>query len=100
MPSAAPANITAKNTSSSSISVIWDDVPVEDQNGIITGYRVYLKKVGSPGEWMVEDRNEKTYSKSGLALWAFYHVKISAKTSVGEGTPSAPFRVRTDEDGE
>ena len=80
--------------------MIWDDVPVEDQNGIITGYRVYLKKVGSPGEWMVEDRNEKTYSKSGLDLWTLYDVKISAKTSVGEGTLSEAVRVRTDEDGE
>ena len=100
VPSAGPSNITAQNTSSSSIIVTWDDVLEEHRNGIIIGYKVYIKKVGSEGGWQTEEMSQKTFSKSGLDLWAFYDIKISAKTSVGEGTQSSIVRVRTDEDGE
>ena len=36
-PSAPPANVQGHNTSSTSIWVDWDIVPVADQNGIIHG---------------------------------------------------------------
>ena len=88
----------AQNTSSSSIIVSWDDVPIEHQNGIITGYKVYLRKDGNSGQWATEDTSSKQWSKSGLELWIFYDIKISAKTSIGEGSVSAVVKVRTDED--
>ena len=98
-PTDGPSNITAMNTSSSSISVTWDDVPIDHQNGIITGYRVYIRKEGSSGAWSVDDTSSKQWSKSGLDLWTIYDIKISAKTSVGEGPKSSIVKVRTDEDG-
>ena len=61
---------------------------------------MYIKKVGSEGGWESEEKSQKTFSKPGLDLWAFYDIKISAKTSVGEGPQSNVVRVRTDEDGE
>ena len=85
--------------SSSRIVVAWGDVPAEHQNGIITGYRVYIKKNESSEMWSQEDTNSKQWSKSGLDFWTFYDIKISAKTSVGEGVQSAVVSVRTDEDG-
>ena len=78
--------------------VTWDDVPPEHQNGIITEYRVYIRKNGSSGGWSGEDTSKKQWSKSGLDLWAYYDIKIAAKTSVGEGTKSTAVSVRTDED--
>lgn len=96
MPSSAPINIIAQNTSSSSISVTWDDILKEDQNGIITGYKVYLRKRG--GSWTVSTVPTKSYVKSSLDLWAFYEIKVSGKTSIGEGVKSAVVEVRTDED--
>ena len=100
VPSAGPSEITGQNTSSSSITVTWDDVPFDHRNGIITGYKVYIKKVGSNGveNWDSEDISQKTFSKTELDLWTFYDIKISAKTSVGEGEKSDAIRVRTDED--
>ena len=95
-----PSNITAQNTSSSSIIVTWNDVPAEHQNGNITGYKVYIRNIGSEGGWESEETSQKTFSKSGLDLWTFYDIKISAKTSVGEGVQSNAVTVRTDEDGE
>ena len=99
VPSAGPFNITARSTSSSSIVVSWGDVPIEHQNGIITGYRVYFKKDGSKGKSFADDTSNKQFSKSGLDPWTFYNITVSAKTSVGEGLQSALLRVQTDEDG-
>ena len=99
VPSAGPSNITAMNSSSSSIVVTWNDVPTEHQNGIITRYRVYIRKSGSSGGWSQEDTNNKQWSKSGLDFWTFYDIQISAKTSKGEGVQSSIVKVRTDEDG-
>lgn len=48
---------------------------------------------------MTNDVTSKSFSKTGLDLWTFYDVKVSAKTSVGEGSQSDVVRVRTDEDG-
>ena len=98
VPSAAPANVTTRNTSSSSIEVTWDDVPSDHQNGIITGYKVYIKKAMGESSWTVHELTGKAFTKSGLDLWTFYDVKVSAKTSVGEGTISDVTRARTDED--
>ena len=87
------------NSSSSSIVVTWSDVPTEHQNGIITGYRVYIKKHGSGGGKSQEDTDSKRWSKAGLDFWTLYDIKISAKTSVGEGVKSVAVSVRTGEDG-
>ena len=91
----------AQNTSSSSIIVTWNDVPAEHQNGNITGYKIYIKKAEIQEEgWEIEETSQKTLSKSRLDLWTLYDIKISAKTSVGEGVQSNAVTVRTDEDGE
>ena len=99
VPSAGPSNITAQNSSSSTVFVTWDDVPLDHQNGIITGYRVYIRKQESVGEWLADDTSIKQWSKSGLEFWTLYNITVSAKTSAGEGVQSAIVEVRTDEDG-
>lgn len=99
VPSAGPANITAQNTSSSSVSVHWNDVPFEHQNGIITGYKVYIRKSGHDGEWDTVEVTTKHCSFTGLDLWTLYDVNVSAITSVGEGVQSDAVKVKTDEDG-
>ena len=99
VPTSAPSRITVQLISSSSVVVTWGDVPVEHQNGIIIGYRVYMKADRSGGESYVEATSSKQWSKSGLDLWTSYNITISAITSVGEGVQSAVMRVRTDEEG-
>ncbi|XP_022809697.1 protein sidekick-1-like isoform X2 [Stylophora pistillata] len=42
-PTAAPSNVTGRNTSSTSILVEWDDVPAFEQNGIITNYTIFYR---------------------------------------------------------
>ena len=46
-PNQPPVNVQGHNTSSTSIWVDWDTVPVADQNGIILSYTV--KYVALPG---------------------------------------------------
>ena len=49
-PSAPPANVRGHNTSSTSVWVDWDNVPLADQNGIILSYTVTYTALpnGSP----------------------------------------------------
>ena len=39
-PDGAPQNVNGHNSSSTSILVTWDEVPVEQQNGIIKSYTI------------------------------------------------------------
>ncbi len=78
----------------------WKDVEPEYRSGIITGFKVYTRKSPSSASWDVASlpASQKSYVKSGLELWTFYDVKVSAETSVGEGPKSVEIKVRTDED--
>ena len=101
-PSAAPSNITAHNTSSSSINIQWKDVPFWNRNGDITKYTVYFKRVEAP-TWQTRQINEpsrRSLQIGQLDLWQKYEIRISAFTIVGEGPQSTPVIVRTDEDSE
>ena len=77
----------------------WDDIPVEHQNGIILGYKLYLRKASTVEEWLIHEIDSKSFSKTGLEFWTIYDVKVSGRTSVGEGNSSEVIKVRTDEDG-
>ena len=59
---------------------------------------MYIKKAIGNSPWTIHELTGKSFTKSGLDLWTFYDVKVSAKTSVGEGTISNATRARTDED--
>ena len=59
---------------------------------------MYIKKAIGNSPWTSYEVTGKSFTKSGLDLWTLYDVKVSAKTSVGEGTISNITRVRTDED--
>ncbi len=41
VPSMAPPNVTARNSSSTSVLLEWELIPEDDQNGIILGHMVY-----------------------------------------------------------
>ena len=98
VPSAPPLNITGRSTSSTSLMITWGHVPIGHQNGIITGYLVYIKESISrlwPSPITV---HQQTYEKTGLKFWTFYDVKVAAKTSVGPGSQSNVSQIRTEED--
>lgn len=98
VPSAPPANITARNTSSTSILIEWKNVPLTDSNGIITNYKVYVKESTSRAWGNPATVVQQSYEKRGLKYWTIYDFKISASTSMGEGGTSEPSQIKTDED--
>ena len=95
-------NITAWNTSSSSIIVKWEEVPLMHRKGIITEYGIYVKQAtpNAPETRHTVQAPTREIVIGSLDLWTFYEVKVYASTAVGAGNKSAIIRVRTDADSE
>lgn len=107
-----PANVTAFNTSSTSIRVNWNQVPLGHRNGIIRRYnirywkthvadKVYNLSVSSSEARMNTSENlQELFSIeiTGLRKFKMYTVEVSAYT-IEEGDYSRPVNISTDEDG-
>ena len=98
-PTAAPENVTGHNSSSTSISVMWDDVPAADQNGIILTYTITY-------ESLTENHNDKVTvnypdhqeNLTGLREYVNYSITVFASTVKGDGPANNPIFVITDQD--
>lgn len=99
MPSLAPVNLRAHNTSSTSILVFWEPLPNDHVNGILLGYKVTYKK---HGQIHARKQNISTMLNftilSGLDKFTIYDVNVSAFTRVGNG-PESNVTTSTDQDG-
>lgn len=115
VPASPPANLTAYNTSSTSIRVSWDPVPAPLRQGFILGYRVYLiatqsqpeqnrrrrKRTSRPtGNEIFMDTSNLTTEFQGLEKYSNYCVQAVAYTRIGESNRTNVTCVFTDEDGE
>ena len=84
---------------STSIFVQWDDVPADNQNGIIVNYTVTYTEVpsGNPGtKIVIAPRTNATLA--GLKKYTNYSITVFASTAKGGGSRSDPIIVITDED--
>ena len=92
--------MTGHSTSSTSISVSWDPVPAEHQNGIITGYTVvYQSKTENHTGNEPAGPSELNKELTGLKEYVFYDITVTASTVKGTGPPSSPILVvTTDQD--
>ena len=99
-PSAPPVNVHGHNTSSTSIWVDWDNVPLADQNGIILTYTVTYKALpnGSLKRAVVSAPTTQA-SLTGLTKYRNYSITVFASNAQGDGNISLPIIVITDEDG-
>ncbi|XP_036422629.1 protein sidekick-1 isoform X2 [Colossoma macropomum] len=97
-PSVAPQNIQVNTISSTQLEVQWEPPPVETQNGIIQGYKIYY--------WELDNQNETEKVKilflpeasmrlKNLTSYTYYMVKLSAFNAAGDGPLSEPRRGRT-----
>lgn len=100
-PDAPPQNVSGYNISSTSIIVIWDEVPEDKQHGDIIYYTVMYKNVtqGQYKSVKVVPISGNFLELKGLDKYTFYDIKVSAATTVGSGPQSNLIKVRTDEDG-
>ena len=98
-PSAPPANVSGRNASSTSIFVEWDQVPAGDKNGELVSYTIIYIEIpgGSPKAKNVTATANHT-TLTGLNIYTNYSITVFASTSKGDGIPSPPIFVITDED--
>ncbi|PFX14115.1 Down syndrome cell adhesion molecule-like [Stylophora pistillata] len=98
-PSAAPLIVKAIDLSSTSIIVYWDEVPAQDQNGIILTYTItYQSLTEHDNGHFIVDYPEYRKELIGLKEYVYYKIKIFASTEKGRGPDSNPISVRTDQD--
>ncbi|KAJ8251126.1 hypothetical protein GJAV_G00217560, partial [Gymnothorax javanicus] len=93
VPSAAPENVTAKAASSTGILLSWGQVPVQEQNGHILGYKVLYKENGSDSEpqvYQVKGNLSQSVLLRNLRKYILYQIQVLAFTRIGEGEPSSP----------
>ena len=96
----APLNVTAFNTSSSSVRVTWERP--ETPNGIITNYVIsyYPTDVGANSSMSTSTgNNSEVTDLTELDIYTSYTITVAAVT-ITEGNPSTSVSVFTDEDGE
>jgi hypothetical protein len=94
-PSAAPASVAATPVSSSSIEVMWTELPEQHWNGNIT-YTVEYRP-SSQLEFFYSTTATKVIL-SELEIFTEYSVRVSASTRVGNGPYSDFVSVTTHED--
>lgn len=89
VPGTGPGDFTATYNSErpSTIVLEWTAIPLEHQNGIITGYVVTTSSEGGEDQELTLEPNLVTFELTGLVP-AQYNISISAVTEVGRGPMS------------
>lgn len=97
-PSGYPENIISEEASATSIRLAWKLVPLIEQNGKITKYKVLYKDINSRGNAseVVVPSPRSFVLLEGLIPDTVYDVKVCAFTGVGPGpySPSVQFRTQ------
>ena len=87
-----------QNTSSTSISVSWEAVQAELQNGIITGYTIKYQSLTENDNRVVQaGPDDRQANLTGLKEFVVYNISVTAFTVKGGGPPNFTV-VRTDQD--
>ncbi|XP_067037309.1 protein sidekick-2-like isoform X2 [Acropora muricata] len=98
-PSALLANVSGYTTSSTSIFVMWDQVPAEDQIGAILYYIISYRALPSGS---VQTKNvtapENQTTLTGLNKYTNYSITVFVFTIKGAGNVNEPIFIVTDED--
>ena len=98
-PDGAPQNVSGQNSSSTSILVMWDEVPAVQQNGIITGYTItYTSQTENDNGNVSAGPNDRQKELTGLKEFVNYTITVFASTVKGDGPTSDAIVVRTDQD--
>ncbi len=95
VPSSSPNNFTVFSVSSTSIEVLWEDVPEIDENGVIIAYEILYIPLETFNGKLVPELVNTSASNSSVTLnnleeYVFYNISVRAYTSIGAG-PFSPF---------
>lgn len=98
VPSGPPLDIVAEVNSSREILLQWNPPLLEEQNGIVIGYKVTIAPIIG-GERFNYETTDQFLSVVGLAPYTTYEIVIAAMTSIGTGPFSEIVTVQTSEEG-
>ena len=99
VPGHPPLNVVGRNTSSRSLQINWEPVPLQWQFGIIRGYEVLIKDTNNGTLFVYKiPVNELSLEKGSLERYTNYTIQVAAFTIKGHGNFSKPIIVITDED--
>ncbi|KAG6449472.1 hypothetical protein O3G_MSEX006098 [Manduca sexta] len=107
VPTRGPNGVSANATSSTTVVVLWGDIPVEDQNGLIEGYKVCYAAVVPPPRpehnkvecQAIPSNQTHTVTLTELKKYVAYQIQVLGYTRLGDGVLSdPPVNVRTFED--
>jgi len=98
VPSSAPTRVTVVNVTSTTLSLEWDPLTIEDHNGVITGYVVNYSRVDTGSTVTVVSSTTSVYIGM-LRPYTTYSFSVAAETSVGSGPFSPSLQRTTAEDG-
>ncbi|GCB84650.1 hypothetical protein scyTo_0025362, partial [Scyliorhinus torazame] len=103
-PDVAPASVTVRTASETSLWVRWVPLPESEYNGNpeSVGYRIRkwrLDGLGTPVTQIINDRLEREITIEGLEEWTDYVFQIQAFNAIGSGPWSNQVRGRTRESG-
>lgn len=102
VPSASPTDLRVSDVTSTSIELMWGEVPLSSRNGIIISYEIQYNQTKFDEVPSVETVRVMpaalTTVLTGLQEYVNYSINISASTSVGAGPFSPLITVETLED--
>ena len=88
-----------QNSSSTSILVIWDEVPADQQNGVITGYTITHQSQTEHDNGNVQvNASVLQMELTNLKEYVNYNITVFASTAIGDGPPSNAIFITTDQD--
>ena len=98
-PDGFPQNVDGQSSSSKSILVMWNEVPANQQNGIITGYTItYQSQTQNDNGYVQVKGSVRQTQLTNLKEYVNYDITVFASTVKGDGPASDPIVVRTDQD--
>ena len=94
-----PTNVKGNSVTSTSIFVQWDEVPADNQNGIILNYTVtYAELPAGDSRKEIVTAPRRNAILTGLQKYTNFSIILSAPIAKGAGNRSKPIIVITDED--
>ncbi|XP_034050564.1 protein sidekick-2 [Thalassophryne amazonica] len=101
-PDMAPANVTLRTASETSLWLRWVPLPEWEYNGNpeLVAYRLQYSRVGSQTRALthvIADRLEREFTIEDLEEWTEYEVRVQAINGIGTGPWSQPVSGRTRE---
>ena len=78
---------------------MWDEVPADQQNGIVTGYTIsYQSQTENDNGNVQVNASVRQMELTNLKEYVNYKITVFASTAIGDGPPSNSIVVTTDQD--